>query len=107
MLLYDKPVRKELGLVRSKEKLCCLLDGYNCDKYKYLKNDYLTVTVWAIIRDVCKMANIQIPTIREIDKLFDDKKTYDEMHENSLKLGISDSSTRIYSVIKEVIGHDE
>lgn len=40
MLLYDKPVRKELGLVRtSKGKLCCLLDGYNCDKYKYLKND--------------------------------------------------------------------
>ena len=40
MLLYDKPVRKELGLVRtSKDKLCCLLDGYNCDKYKYLKND--------------------------------------------------------------------
>ena len=40
MLLYDKPVRKELGLVRtSKDKFCCLLDGYNCDKYKYLKND--------------------------------------------------------------------
>lgn len=74
MLLYDKPVRKELGLVRtSKDKLCCLLDGYNCDKYKYLKNDYLTVTVWAIIRDVCKKANIPIPTIREIDGLFDEK----------------------------------
>lgn len=77
MLLYDKPVRKELGLVRtSKDKLCCLLDGYNCDKYKYLKNDYLTVTVWAIIRDVCKLANIPIPTIKEIDDLFDDK-TFD------------------------------
>lgn len=77
MLLYDKPVRKELGLVRtSKDKFCCLLDGYNCDKYKYLKNDYLTVTVWAIIRDVCKLANIPIPTIREIDQLLDDK-TFD------------------------------
>lgn len=77
MLLYDKPVRKELGLVRtSKGKLCCLLDGYNCDKYKYLKNDYLTVTVWAIIRDVCALANIPIPTIREMDNLLDDK-TFD------------------------------
>ena len=77
MLLYDKPVRKELGLVRtSKDKLCCLLDGYNCDKYKYLKNDYLTVTVWAIIRDVCKLAKIPIPTIKEIDDLFDDE-TFD------------------------------
>lgn len=77
MLLYNKPVRKELGLVRtSKDKFCCLLDGYNCDKYKYLKNDYLTVTVWAIIRDVCKLAGIPIPTIREIDGLFDDE-TFD------------------------------
>lgn len=39
-LLFFKPVRKELGLVRtSSGKYCCLLDGYNCDKYKYLKND--------------------------------------------------------------------
>ena len=77
LLLYDKPVRKELGLVRtSKGKLCCLLDGYNCDKYKYLKNDYLTVTVWAIIRDVCNFANIPIPTIDELNELLDDK-TFD------------------------------
>ncbi len=40
MLLYDKSVRREIGLVRtSKGVLCCMLDGYNCDKYKYLKND--------------------------------------------------------------------
>lgn len=80
MLLYDHPVRKELGLVRtSKGKYCCLLDGYNCDKYKYLKNDYLTVTVWAIIRDVCREANIPIPTIRELDNLLDEDtfKVYD------------------------------
>ena len=77
MLLYNKPVRKELGLVRtSKGKMCCLLDGYNCDKFKYLKNDYLTVTVWAIIRDVCKLAGIPIPTIRELDSMLDDK-TFD------------------------------
>ena len=44
MLLYDKPVRRELGLIRtSSDKFCCLLDGYNCDKYKYLKNDYKLV----------------------------------------------------------------
>ena len=73
MLLFDKPVRNELGIVRtSKGKICCLLDGYNCDKFKYLKNDYLTVTVWAIIRDVCREAGIQIPTIRELDNLLDD-----------------------------------
>ena len=77
MLLYSKDVRSEIGMIKTPNgKICCMLDGYNCDKYKYLKNDYLTVTVWAIIRDVCKLANIQIPSINELDKLLDDK-TFD------------------------------
>lgn len=77
MLLYYKPVRKELGLVRTNAGVyCCLLDGINCDKYKYLKNDYLAVTVWSIIRSVCELAGIPIPTIRELNELLDDK-TFD------------------------------
>lgn len=92
MLLYDKPIRKELGLVRtSQDKFCCLLDGYNCDKYKYLKNDYLTVTVWAIIRDVCKLAKIPIPTIREIDNLFD-SATFD-IYKNGLTSTINQADS--------------
>lgn len=92
LLLYDKPVRKELGLVRtSKGKNCCLLDGYNCDKYKYLKNDYLAVTVWAIIRDVCELANIPIPTIEELNELLDDK-TFD-IYKNGLTCTINQADS--------------
>ena len=77
MCLGTENLRKAIGLVRTpNDKICCMLDGYNCDKYKYLKNDYLTVTVWAIIRDVCKLANISIPTIKELDNLLDEK-TFD------------------------------
>jgi hypothetical protein len=39
MLLYDKPIDEEVGLIRTKDGICCNIDGYNCDKYKYLKND--------------------------------------------------------------------
>lgn len=77
MCLGTENLRKAIGLVRTpNDKICCMLDGYNCDKYKYLKNDYLTVTVWAIVRDVCKLANISIPTIKELDNLLDEK-TFD------------------------------
>lgn len=103
MLLYDKPVRKELGLVRtSKGVFCCLLDGYNCDKYKYLKNDYLTVTVWAIIRDTCKAANIPIPTIREINKLFDDDtfKIYEDGLTCTINQADSDFATSVAKTYK-------
>ena len=42
--------------------------------------------------------------ISEIDKLFDNKEYYDNMHNSSLLLGIKDSKNRIYKVIQEVIG---
>lgn len=44
-LLSDKPISEEIGLIRvgdpekNKSVICCALDGYNCDVYKYLKND--------------------------------------------------------------------
>lgn len=92
MVLYDKDVRSEIGMIKTPNgKICCLLDGYNCDKYKYLKNDYLTVTVWAIIRDVCKLANISIPTINELDKLLDDK-TF-EVYQKGLTCSINQADS--------------
>ena len=41
--------------------------------------------------------------IREIDKIFDDKEAYLEMVENSKKLGITDSATRIYEEARKII----
>ncbi len=38
-----------------------------------------------------------------IDKILEDKKLYKSMHESSLKLGIPDSATRIYDLIKKVV----
>lgn len=92
MCLYDKDIRKEIGMIKTpNDKICCMLDGYNCDKYKYLKNDYLTVTVWAIIRDVCELANIKIPTIYELNALLDDK-TFD-VYKNGLTCSINQADS--------------
>ena len=42
-LLLDKPISEEVGLLRvgnaTSYTMCCAIDGYNCDVYKYLKND--------------------------------------------------------------------
>ncbi|HBG6421578.1 TPA: PHP domain-containing protein [Clostridioides difficile] len=76
MLIYDRPIDEEVGLLKTKDGVCCNIDGYYCDKYKYLKNDYLTVKVWSLIRKTCELANISIPTIEELNILLD-AKTYD------------------------------
>lgn len=72
-LIYYKPVVEEIGLIRTKNKTVCLLDAYNCEYYKFIKNDYLKVTVWELIDNVCKLANIPIPTIEELEEKIDDK----------------------------------
>lgn len=76
MVIYNKDVSEEIGLIKTTDKICCLLDGYNCDKYKYLKNDLLKVEVLELIQKVCKMANIPIPNITELESKLD-KKTWD------------------------------
>ncbi|MCC0678257.1 MULTISPECIES: PHP domain-containing protein [unclassified Clostridioides] len=102
MLIYDKAIDEEVGLLKTKDGICCNIDGYYCDKYKYLKNDYLTVKVWSLIRKTCELANINIPTIEELNSLLD-SKTY-EIYKNKLTCTInqvdSDYATNLASKYK-------
>lgn len=86
-LVWDKNVSEEIGLIKTKEGICCNIDGYNCDVYKYLKNDLLTVSVWSIIRRTCGLANIPIPSIQELEDLLDEK-TFD-IYRNKLTCTIN------------------
>ena len=45
-LLSNDKISEAVGLIKVGEEMCCCLDGYNCDCYKWLKNDYLTVSVY-------------------------------------------------------------
>lgn len=76
-LLLDKPISEEIGLMAigsdDEKVICCCLDGYNCDVYKYLKNDYLIVTVWDIISKVYQQINQPIDDIKTLLSKCDDK----------------------------------
>lgn len=72
-LLLDKPISEEVGLIRVGDEICCVLDGYNCDVYKYLKNDYLTVKVYDIIDKVYKLIGRPIDNIETLLSNCDDK----------------------------------
>lgn len=102
MLLYDKNVSEEIGLIKTKEGICCNLDGYNCDVYKYLKNDYLAVTVWTLIRKTCELAKIKIPTIKELEKMLDEKtfKIYEDKITCTINQSDSDFATNLASRYK-------
>jgi DNA polymerase III alpha subunit len=72
-VMLNKPISKELGLVKVGDEICACIDGYTSDVWKYLKNDFLTVRVWKIISDTFKLLNKPIPTIRELKELLDNK----------------------------------
>ncbi|MCD3321144.1 PHP domain-containing protein [Clostridium botulinum D/C] len=71
-LLLDKAISEEIGLIKVGNQICCCLDGYNCDQYKYLKNDYLKVSVWSIIAKVYEMIGEPIDTIQQLENKVDD-----------------------------------
>lgn len=71
-LLLDKPISREIGLKNIDNTICCNIDGYTSDNWKFLKNDILTVTVWKIISDTYKELNKKIPSIKEMRDLIDD-----------------------------------
>lgn len=72
-LLSNNPISSDVGLIKVGNEICCCLDGYNCDVYKYLKNDYLTVQVYSIISEVYKLIGRPIDNISTLINNCDDK----------------------------------
>lgn len=72
-LLSNDKISESVGLLKVGDITCCCLDGYNCDVYKYLKNDYLTVTVYQLVNDTYKLIGRPIDDINTLIKNCDDK----------------------------------
>lgn len=94
-VLSNKPLSRELGLIRVGNELCACIDGYTSDVWKFLKNDYLTVKVWKIISNFYKKINQPIPNIRELLNRVDDKtwKLYEDGMTATLNQADTDIST--------------
>lgn len=90
-LLLDKPIPDEIGLIKVGDVMCCALDGYNCDVFKYLKNDYLTVKVYEIIDKVYKLIGRPIDDIQTLLNNCDDKVW--DIYANALTTTINQSDS--------------
>ena len=94
-LLLDKPISEEVGLIRvgnaANYTMCCALDGYNCDVYKYLKDDFLTVKVYEIIDKVYKLIGRPIDDISTLINNCDDKVW--DVYANALTTTINQSDS--------------
>lgn len=94
-LLSDKSIPDEIGLIRignlNNYEICCCLDGYNCDVYKYLKNDYLVVKCYEIIDKVYQFIGRPIDDISTLINNCDNKVW--EIYANGLTTTINQSDS--------------
>lgn len=72
-LLMNEDIREELGVLKIGDILCAPITSTEADNWKYLKNDYLIVTVWDIIKQTFDMIGKPILSIKELEDNLDDK----------------------------------
>lgn len=89
-LLYQGNIRREIGLIRLKDKICCVMDGLWAEQYKFLKNDWLKVSVVELISKVYQRIGIPWSSEQELLTMCPpDAPVWATVYDRSCTLGIN------------------
>lgn len=88
-LLYQGSIRKKIGLVRIKDKTCCLMDGHWAEDNHFLKNDLLRVAVVDLISRGYERAGIPLPSVNELLKMSPPEDPCWEIYRKGCTIGIN------------------
>lgn len=65
-LLYEGSIRRQIGLVRINNNICCMMDGHWAEDGHFLKNDLLKVSVVNLINMAYERIGMKVPTVNEL-----------------------------------------
>lgn len=65
-LIYQGSIRQEIGLVKIKDNICCLMDGKWGESGHFLKNDHLKVSVVDLIYKAYERIGREPPSVKEL-----------------------------------------
>ena len=88
-LLYAGSIRKEIGLVKIKDHLCCIMDGHWAEDCHFLKNDLLKVSVVDLIYRAYHRIGMEPPTVTELLKMCPPEDKAWSIYEKGCTLGIN------------------
>lgn len=88
-LLYQGNIREEIGLINVKGVICCIMDGKWAEDYKFLKNDWLKVSVVDLIARVYKRIGIPRHSVDELLALCPPTDPVWDIYKKSCTLGIN------------------
>lgn len=88
-LLYQGSIRKEIGLIRIKDNLCCLMDGHWAEEGHFLKNDLLKVAVVDLIYRAFHRIGQEPPSVNELLKMCKPQDECWDVYAKSCCMGIN------------------
>lgn len=78
LLFDDGLIEEEIGLIRAKDTICVAIDGKSAEKYLFMKNDLLKVSVVKLIHETYKRIGMKPDTFTEIiEKTRNDQSVWD------------------------------
>ena len=88
-LLYQGSIRKEIGLIKIKDNLCCLMDGHWAEEGHFLKNDLLKVAVVDLIYRAFHRIGQEPPSVNELLKMCKPEDECWDVYAKSCCMGIN------------------
>jgi DNA polymerase III alpha subunit len=88
-LLYDGDIKEEIGLIKIKENLCCVMDGLWAENYKFLKNDLLKVSIVDLIYRVYDRIGRKPHPLPELLKICANNEKVWNVYKNAWTMGIN------------------
>lgn len=88
-LIYQGDIRKEIGLVKIKDNICCLMDGKWAEEGHFLKNDHLKVSVVDLIYRAYNRIGTDPPSVKDLLAMCPPDDIAWSIYERGCTLGIN------------------
>lgn len=88
-LIYQGNIRTEIGLVKIKENVCCLMDGHWAEDGHFLKNDHLKVSVVDLIYKAYERIGREPPSVKELLAMCPPEDPAWDVYANGCTMGIN------------------
>lgn len=88
-LIYMGSIRKEIGLVKVKDNICCLLDGHAAERGHFLKNDHLKVSVVDLIYKAYHRIGTEPPKVKDLLAMCPPDDAAWDIFQNGCTIGIN------------------
>lgn len=92
-LILNDDIREEIGIIRVNGVLCAMIDKHTADKWKYLKNDFLMVSVYDIISKVYAEIGEPIDDIKSLRAKTDGNEKVWKIYEQGLTATLNQTAT--------------